>query len=102
MNNVKKLILGHFSSRYKDLNIFKSEAKSVFNNIELAFEGKKIIIQFIIYNFVYMSKDLSNYRKKYSKGKLVENIIPKNPIDLFSNWFNDVEQNKSEHEPNIM
>ena len=49
-----------------------------------------------------MSKDLSNYRKKYSKGKLVENIIPKNPIDLFSNWFNDVEQNKSEQEPNIM
>lgn len=42
--NVKKLILGHFSLRYKDLNIFKSEAKSVFNNIELAFEGKKIII----------------------------------------------------------
>jgi len=49
-----------------------------------------------------MSKDLSNYRKKYSKGKLVENIITKNPIDLFSNWFNDVEQNKSEQEPNIM
>jgi pyridoxamine 5'-phosphate oxidase len=49
-----------------------------------------------------MSKDLSNYRKKYSKGKLIENIIPKNPIDLFSNWFNDVEQNKSEQEPNIM
>ena len=49
-----------------------------------------------------MSKDLSNYRKKYSKGKLVENIIPKNPIDLFPNWFNDVEQNKSEQEPNIM
>ena len=42
--SVQKLILGHFSSRYKDLNIFKSEAKSVFNNIELAFEGKKIII----------------------------------------------------------
>ncbi|HIF84241.1 MAG TPA: pyridoxamine 5'-phosphate oxidase [Flavobacteriaceae bacterium] len=49
-----------------------------------------------------MSKDLSNYRKKYSKGKLIENIIPKNPIDLFLNWFNDVEQNKSEQEPNIM
>ena len=49
-----------------------------------------------------MSKDLSNYRKKYSKGKLIENIIPKNPIDLFSNWFNDVEQNKPEQEPNIM
>lgn len=49
-----------------------------------------------------MSKDLSNYRKKYSKGMLIENIIPKNPIDLFSNWFNDVEQNKSEQEPNIM
>lgn len=38
--NVDKLILGHYSSRYKDLESFKNEAKTVFLNTELAIEGK--------------------------------------------------------------
>ena len=38
--NVKKLILGHFSSRYKNLNDFESQAKEIFNNVELAYDGK--------------------------------------------------------------
>ena len=38
--NVKKLILGHFSSRYKHLNDFESQAKEIFNNVELAYDGK--------------------------------------------------------------
>jgi len=36
---VKKLILGHFSSRYKDLNLFKKEAQIVFSAVETAKEG---------------------------------------------------------------
>jgi ribonuclease Z len=39
MANAKKLILGHFSARYKTLDDFKSEAKTVFANTELAIEG---------------------------------------------------------------
>ncbi|HTN68521.1 MAG TPA: ribonuclease Z [Dysgonamonadaceae bacterium] len=39
---VKKLVIGHFSSRYKDLNPLLQEAKAVFPNTELAFEGKVI------------------------------------------------------------
>lgn len=38
--NVGKLILGHYSTRYDCLNEFKTEAKEVFNNIELAEDGK--------------------------------------------------------------
>ena len=38
--NVKRLILGHFSSRYKDLTILQKDAKKVFNNVDLAEEGK--------------------------------------------------------------
>ena len=39
-SNVKKLILGHFSSRYKELSLFLKEAKKKFNNVELVSEGK--------------------------------------------------------------
>lgn len=35
----KKLILGHFSSRYKTLGPILEEAKTVFGHVELAFEG---------------------------------------------------------------
>ena len=38
--NVSKLILGHFSSRYHDLNEFKKESSSVFKNTFIAEEGK--------------------------------------------------------------
>jgi len=36
---VKKLIIGHYSSRYKDLSLFKKEAKTVFENVVLGEEG---------------------------------------------------------------
>jgi ribonuclease Z len=42
--NVKKLLLGHFSVRYTDLNDFITEAKPIFNNCDLAIDGKKIEI----------------------------------------------------------
>ena len=38
--NVKKLILGHFSSRYKKLDILKKDAQSKFKNVDIAIEGK--------------------------------------------------------------
>lgn len=37
---VKRLILGHYSTRYKNLEDFKSEAQTVFDNVELAEDGK--------------------------------------------------------------
>lgn len=37
--NVKKLVIGHFSSRYKDLNVLLAEAKARFANVILAEEG---------------------------------------------------------------
>lgn len=37
--NAKKLILGHFSTRFKDLSPLLDEAKTVFSNTELAIEG---------------------------------------------------------------
>ena len=42
-SNVKKLILGHFSSRYNDLDLFLNEAKNIFENCELAIENKSFI-----------------------------------------------------------
>ena len=40
LSKVKRLILGHFSSRYKDKSQFITEAKSVFDKVELASDGK--------------------------------------------------------------
>ncbi len=37
--NAKTLILGHYSTRYDDLNLFKEEAQTVFKNVELAEDG---------------------------------------------------------------
>lgn len=42
--NVKKLIIGHFSSRYDNLNELIEETKTVFENSEIAEQGKKFII----------------------------------------------------------
>ncbi|MCH2021435.1 MAG: ribonuclease Z [Saprospiraceae bacterium] len=41
---VKKLVLGHFSSRYSDLTPLLSEARTVFENTILATEGIPIVI----------------------------------------------------------
>ena len=38
--NVGKLILGHYSTRYDDLSLFKTEAETIFSNVELADDGK--------------------------------------------------------------
>jgi ribonuclease Z len=42
--NAKKLIIGHFSARYKTLNELLDEAKSIFPETELATEGKTFVI----------------------------------------------------------
>ena len=42
--NVRKLLLGHFSARYRDLNPILDEAKTVFENSSLAVEGDEVII----------------------------------------------------------
>jgi ribonuclease Z len=44
LSKASKLLIGHFSSRFKNLNDFKTEAREVFKNTELATEGKKYII----------------------------------------------------------
>ena len=41
---VERLILGHYSTRYSSIEKFKTEAKQVFDNVELAEDGKKFII----------------------------------------------------------
>lgn len=38
--NVNKLLLGHYSTRYKSLELFKEEAQPIFKNVELADDGK--------------------------------------------------------------
>lgn len=40
--NVKKLVIGHFSSRYNELDELLNEAKVVFPNTELAEEGRTL------------------------------------------------------------
>ena len=42
--HVSTLILGHYSGRYSNLELFKEEAQQVFRNVELAEDGK--IFQF--------------------------------------------------------
>jgi ribonuclease Z len=44
LSNVKKLIIGHFSSTYETLDEFLNEAKEVFPNTQLALEGQTYIV----------------------------------------------------------
>ena len=37
--NVKKLLIGHFSARYKDLTVVLDEARKIFPETQLAVEG---------------------------------------------------------------
>jgi ribonuclease Z len=39
LGNVKKLLIGHFSSKYESLEEFLPEACEIFENTELALEG---------------------------------------------------------------
>ena len=39
--NVKKLILGHFSTRYGNIELFKEQAQTVFQNSDIADDGKE-------------------------------------------------------------
>lgn len=41
--NAKTLILGHYSTRYEDLNEFKVEAQTIFKSVKLAKDGKRFI-----------------------------------------------------------
>ncbi|HET7361530.1 MAG TPA: ribonuclease Z [Salinimicrobium sp.] len=41
--NVSKLILGHYSTRYNNLSIFKEEAETIFPHVELADDGKTFL-----------------------------------------------------------
>jgi len=38
-----------------------------------------------------VNDDLSNYRKSYEKGALLESNIPDNPMELFKKWFHEVD-----------
>jgi len=42
---VKKLIIGHYSARYDDTNPFLDEAKSIFEETELTYDGLKLNIK---------------------------------------------------------
>lgn len=44
-SNVRKLIIGHFSGRYKDLNVLLEEAQKVYHNTTLAQEGETYTIE---------------------------------------------------------
>ncbi|BBP47041.1 pyridoxine/pyridoxamine 5'-phosphate oxidase [Thiosulfatimonas sediminis] len=46
-------------------------------------------------------RDLSDYRQRYLQGGLDENDVPKNPFELFSDWFAQVEEAQL-IEPNAM
>ena len=41
---VKKLILGHYSSRYSDKNLFFKEASSIFKEVDLSEDFKTFLI----------------------------------------------------------
>lgn len=49
-----------------------------------------------------MNKDLTEYRKSYNQNELLEDNIPNNPIELFSQWFKEVEEKGGVEEPNAM
>ena len=42
---VRRLVLGHYSSRYKDITHFLEEARNTFDNVVLSVEGSNIMIE---------------------------------------------------------
>jgi pyridoxamine 5'-phosphate oxidase len=46
--------------------------------------------------------DLSDFRKKYTKGQLLESEAPSNPFELFCHWFDEVQSYGKEQETNAM
>jgi ribonuclease Z len=42
--NVGKLLIGHFSSRYDELTPFIEECRSIFEDTDIVFDGKKIVL----------------------------------------------------------
>ncbi|WP_431157965.1 pyridoxamine 5'-phosphate oxidase [Winogradskyella poriferorum] len=49
-----------------------------------------------------MEKDLSNYRKSYEKGALLLDNVPENPLELFRDWFIEVDTHFNVEETNAM
>jgi pyridoxamine 5'-phosphate oxidase len=49
-----------------------------------------------------MQKDLSDYRKTYNLGELLESQLPEDPFSLFELWFDSAEQDDGVEEPNAM
>lgn len=49
-----------------------------------------------------MEKDLGHYRKSYEKGELLLQNTPDNPLELFRDWFLEVDANFPEDETNAM
>lgn len=49
-----------------------------------------------------MSKNLANYRRTYTRGKLLETEIPGDPLELFQDWFEEMEKIKELIEVNAM
>eukprot|EP01090_Pellita_catalonica_P020932 TRINITY_DN769_c0_g2_i3.p1 TRINITY_DN769_c0_g2~~TRINITY_DN769_c0_g2_i3.p1 ORF type:complete len:216 (+),score=34.59 TRINITY_DN769_c0_g2_i3:27-674(+) len=49
-----------------------------------------------------MAHDLSDYRKSYEKRELLENNCPKNPIELFRDWFFVADESEMVEEANAM
>lgn len=49
-----------------------------------------------------MEKDLSDYRKSYEKGELLLNNVPENPLELFRDWFVEVDTHFNIDETNAM
>ncbi len=46
--------------------------------------------------------DLSNYRKSYEKGTLDKELVPENPLELFQQWFYEVDTANNTDEVNAM
>ncbi|MEX0288265.1 MAG: pyridoxamine 5'-phosphate oxidase [Flavobacteriaceae bacterium] len=49
-----------------------------------------------------MEKDLGNYRKSYKKSDLIEDQVSDNPMQLFQEWFYELEAAEGIEEPNAM
>ena len=49
-----------------------------------------------------MNRDLSDYRESYEQRQLIKKDLPKNPIQLFANWFDEADNSDFIREANAM
>src|SRR5690606_11514349 len=74
--DVSKLLLGHYSARYRNLEPLLAEAKQYFASTELSIEGKWFLVyRFCIFFFIFTFQNFSDLTLSFNLDTLLRDNI---------------------------